>query len=125
MAKLTIVFGFLLIITGVIGFALTGATHPTALIPSLIGAILAVCGFLANTQDTKRRMMFMHVAVTVGLLGGLMTIKGAIDVFRLAHNVDLPNPIAIEEKAATCLLCFLFVAFCIRSFIEARRGRVA
>ncbi len=124
MAKLTIAFGFLLMITGVVGFALTGSTHPTALIPSLIGAILAVCGFLANTEDAKRRMVWMHIAVTVGLLGGLMTLKGAVDVFRLAHGADLPNPIAIEEKAATCLFCFLFVAFCIRSFIEARRNRI-
>ncbi len=125
MAKLTIVFGVLLIAVGIIGFVLTGHEHPTALIPSLIGLILAISGGLAHTEDAKRRMLWMHIAVTVGLLGFLATIKSAFQVFELSRGADLPHPIAIEEKAGTCLLCLLFVAFCVRSFIEARRGRIA
>ena len=125
MAKLTIVFGVLLIAVGIIGFVLTGHEHPTALIPSLIGLILAISGGLAHTEDAKRRMLWMHIAVTMGLLGFLATIKSAFQVFELSRGADLPHPIAIEEKAGTCLLCLLFVAFCVRSFIEARRGRIA
>ena len=34
MAKLTIVFGVVLIVLGVWGFVATGSTHPTALIPT-------------------------------------------------------------------------------------------
>jgi uncharacterized membrane protein HdeD (DUF308 family) len=125
MAKLTIVFGVVLLLIGVAGFVLTGSSHPTALIPSLIGVILIVCGGVANTTDAKKRALWMHIAVTVGLLGFLGTIKSAFDVFALAHGADLPHPIAIEEKAGTCLVCLIFVAFCIRSFIEARRARVS
>ncbi len=124
MAKLTIVFGVLLMVVGVAGFVMTGSNHPTALIPSLIGLILAVAGSLANTTDEKKRGLWMHIAVTVGLLGFLGTIKSAFDVMQLAKGVEFPHPIAIEEKAATCLLCLIFVAFCIRSFIEARRARL-
>lgn len=124
MAKLTVVFGVLLIGVGVVGFVLTGSTHPTALIPSLIGLLLAVAGGLAHTEDAKRRMLWMHIAVTVGLLGFLGTIKSAVDVFRLAHGAYFEHPIAVEEKATTCLLCMIFVAFCVRSFVEARRVRV-
>lgn len=124
MAKLTIVFGVLLIAVGVAGFVLTGSNHYTALIPSLIGLILAMSGALANTEDAKKRMLWMHIAVTVGLLGALMTLKSAYDVFRMAHGVQYPHPIAVEERAATCLLCLIFVGFCVRSFIEARRTRV-
>ncbi len=124
MAKLTIVFGVLLIVVGVTGFWLTGHMHPTALIPSLIGLLLALSGGLAITEDAKKRMLWMHIAVTVGLLGFLGTIKSAFDVFALAHGKEFPHPIAVEEKAATCLFCLLFVAFCVRSFIEARRGRI-
>ncbi len=122
MAKLTIIFGVLLIATGITGFVYSGSHAPTALIPSLIGLILATAGTLAIAP--ARRMLWMHIAVTVGLLGFLGTAKSAVDVYRLAHGVDLPRPIAIEEKAFTCLLCMLFVAFCVRSFIEARRTRV-
>ena len=125
MAKLTIVFGVLLIIVGVTGFALTGSNHPTALIPAFLGALLAVSGGLANTEDPKRRMLWMHIAVTIGLVSVLATLKSTYDVFQLAHGVEYPHPIAIEEKAATCLLSLIFVAFCVRSFIEARRTRIS
>ena len=125
MARLTIVFGVLLILVGLAGFVLTGSNHPTALIPSFIGLLLALAGTLARTEDTKRRMLWMHVAVTLGLLGFLGTLKSAYDVTRLANGVEFPHPIAIEEKAATCLLCLIYVAFCVRSFIEARRNRVS
>ena len=125
MAKLTIIFGALLILVGIGGFVLTGSAHPTALIPAVIGVILAVAGALASTEDVKRRMLWMHIAVTVGLLGELATIKSAWDVMRLARGAVYPHPIAVEEKALTCLLCALFVAFCVRSFIAARRTRLA
>lgn len=124
MAKLTIVFGVLLVVVGVAGFVLTGSNHPTALIPSFIGALLALAGGMANTTNEKRRALWMHIAVVVGLLGFLGTIKSAFEVFQLAKGVEFPHPIAIEEKAITCLLCLLFIAFCVRSFIEARRTRV-
>ena len=124
MAKLTIVFGVLLMIVGVTGFVMTGSHAPTALIPSLIGLILAISGSLAMTPDEKKRGLWMHIAVTVGLLGFLGTIKSAYDVMELAHGVEYPHPIAVMEKATTCLFCMIFVAFCIRSFIEARRARL-
>ena len=125
MAKLTIVFGVVLILIGVTGFVTTGHTHPTALIPSYIGLILAVAGSIANTEDAKKRMLWMHIAVTVGLLGFLFTVKGAIETIRLSAGTVYEHPIAVEEKGATCLVCMIFVAFCIRSFILARRDRVS
>jgi hypothetical protein len=116
------VFGVLLIVTGLVGYVETGSAHPTALIPCWIGLVLGLCGGLAIAP--ARRMLWMHIAVTVGLVGFLFTVKGAYDTFRLAHGVEFEHPIAVEEKGATCLLCLLFVAFCVRSFIEARRTRV-
>lgn len=125
MAILTIIFGLLLAAVGIGGYVETGSTHPTALIPCWIGLVLVVCGMLANTGDVKRRALWMHVAVTVGLLGFLFTIKGAIDTMRLAHGATFEHPPAVLEKGATCLLCLIFVAFCVRSFVEARRARLA
>lgn len=124
MAKLTVVTGVLLVLIGVTGFVKTGSNHPTALIPALIGLILMLCGAVANTHDLKRRALWMHIAVMVGLLGFLGTIPGAVATFRLAHGVEYPHPAAVIEKGATCLICLLFVAFCIRNFIETRRARL-
>jgi hypothetical protein len=122
MQILTIVFGLALAGVGVAGYVETGSAHPTALIPCWIGLVLALCGGLAMAP--ARRMLWMHIAVTVGLLGFLGTVKGAVDTFRLAHGASFEHPIAVEEKGATCLLCLIFVAFCVRSFIAARRARV-
>ena len=121
MAKLTILFGVLLIAVGLTGYEMTGSAHPTALIPCWIGIVLGVAGFFAIAP--ARRKLWMHIAVTVGLLGFLGTVKGAWDTFRLAHGTAFEHPIAVEEKGATCLLCLIFVAFCVRSFIQARQAR--
>ena len=123
MAKLTIVFGVLLVLVGVIGFVATGSAHPTSLIPAAVGLLFVLFGSLANSSDPKKRMLWMHIAVTVALLMFLGTIPADVDVFRLAHGVSFPHPIAIEEKAAMSLLCLIFVLFCVQSFIAARRQR--
>jgi len=122
-AKLTIFFGVLLIVVGLAGYVETGSAHPTALIPCWIGIVLGVAGFLAISP--ARRMLWMHVAATVGLLGFLFTVKGAWDTFRLGNGATFEHPVAVVEKGATCLICLIFVAFCVRSFIQARRNRVA
>ena len=123
MSKVTIGFGVLLIALGVWGYVATGSEHPTALIPCYFGLVLAVCGVLANSENAKRRMLWMHIAVTVGLLGFLGTIPAVVDLIRMARGVAFPHPIAVEEKAGMSLLCLIFVALCVRSFIAARRSR--
>jgi hypothetical protein len=123
MAKLTIVFGVLLILLGLFGFLSTGHTHPTALIPSGFGLLLAIFGILANTPDTKRRMLFMHIAVTLGLLGFLATVMGLVQWFQLIGGKTFAYPAAVQSKAAMSVICLLFVILCVRSFITARRAR--
>ncbi len=124
MHKLTIFFGILLIALGAGCFIATGSSHPTALIPASFGIILAILGALANSEDAKRRMLFMHIAVTVGLLGFLATIPAIFQTIQISRGVTYPRPVAIEEKAAMSLLCLLFVSFCVRSFVQARRARL-
>ena len=125
MAKLTIGFGVLLILLGIVGFVSTGSAHPTALIPSVFGLLLAVFGTLARTEDAKKRMLWMHIAVTIGLLGFLFTIPGLIDVIRMARGIAVKRPAAAEEQAVMWVICGIFVFLCIRSFINARRSRLA
>ena len=124
MAKLTIALGVLLLLIAAAAFVATGSSHPTSLIPGAVGLLFILFGSLANSPDPKKRMLWMHVAVTVALVMFLGTIKADLDVFRLAHGATFPHPIAIEEKAAMSLLCLLFVLLCVRSFIAARRQRL-
>ena len=124
MTKLTIGLGVLLCAVALAGFVATGSSHPTALIPAAVGILFFLSGILANSVQAKKRMLWMHVAVTLALLCFLSTIKADIALFRLAHGADFEHPVAIEEKAAMSLLCLLFVLLCIRSFITARRTRL-
>jgi hypothetical protein len=87
MAKLTIGFGILLIVLGIFGYVATGSAHPTALIPVWIGILFVLFGVMANTENSKRRMLWMHISVTVALLVFLGMIPAMIDVFRLSHGV--------------------------------------
>ena len=123
MAKTTIMFGVVLILLGIFGFVATGSHAPTALIPAFVGLILAILGFLAMTDDAKKRMLFMHIAVTLGLLGFLGTVKSIYDYIRMLQGMQFPHPVAVEEKAAMSVLLLIFVIFCVRSFIAARRAR--
>lgn len=129
MAKLTIGFGVALIVVGVLGFVLTGSAHMTALFPTWFGIALALCGALANTEDAKRRMLWMHIAVTIGLLGFLFPGIRAVMALARAHSkgVELSATTrgAVNEELVMSVICLVFTALCVRSFIAARRGRTA
>ena len=87
MAKTTVFFAALLIVLGVAFFVATGSHVPMALIPAFFGIVLGALGMLARTEDGKRRMLFMHIAVTVGLLGFLFPgIRAAGDGCKLLQN---------------------------------------
>jgi len=124
MAKITVLFGTLLILLGASAFVLTGHRFPTSLIPVFFGFLLIAFGRLAETPETRRRMLFMHIAVTVGLLGFLATAPALISVVQLFKGKLFPYPAAIEEKAAMSALMLIYVLLCVRSFITARRTRV-
>ena len=124
MAKLTIGFGVVLILLGAWGFIATGSAHPTALIPAYFGLVLALSGVLANTEDAKRRMLWMHIAVTAGLLGFIGAAVMVVVENVKAHGGPLTDTasVAVKFQAAMAAICLVFVGLCVRSFIAARRG---
>jgi hypothetical protein len=124
MAKVTVLFGILLILLGGAGYMLTGQKYPTSLIPGAFGVALVALGSLAENPDPKRRMLFMHIAVTIGLLGFLFTAPALVQVVELFKGKLFPYPAAIEEKAAMSGLLLIYVVLCVRSFITARRSRI-
>ena len=123
MAKTTICLGTLLILLGILGYVSSGSHAPTALIPAAIGFILSVLGLFALTDDAKKRMLYMHIAVTIGLLGFLGTAWSIVNYFEMLRGRQFPHPIAVQEKAAMAAVLLLFVLLSVRSFIAARRSR--
>jgi len=118
MSSISVVFGILLNIVGLVGFFGTGAAHPTALIPCALGILLIICGLLARNE--KIRMHVMHVAVLVGLLGFGATVSSYGLIFAVLKQTAGEKTNSSIAKMATALLCGLFVARCIQSFVEAR-----
>ena len=125
MARVTIFIGVLLSLLGV-GFFFAAVPHaPTSLIPLYFGIILVLLGALAMTEDTKRRMLVMHIAVTIGLLGFLFPfIRAVPGAIKMLQGVAVAHPLAIEEQMLMALFCLVFVGLCVRSFIAARRARI-
>lgn len=124
MAKLTLVTALILIVLGVAVFIATGSYAPTALIPAYFGILLGILGLLARSDNSKRRMLFMHIAVTVGLIGVIFPgWRGGSDFIASAHGTLVPHPAAMKEELAMAAICLVFVLLCVRSFIAARRTR--
>jgi hypothetical protein len=126
MAKLTIGFGVVLILLSAVAYTQLGQhSHGIhSLIPGAFGLLLVIFGALANTPVAKKRMLFMHIAVTVGLLGFLGTIPGIIGVLQMAAGHGIARPEAAKIQAMMGSICLIYVLLCVRSFIAARRARL-
>jgi hypothetical protein len=117
MSSLSITFGVLLILIGIIGYVYglsTGNASLTALIPAGFGVLIAIMGAISAAKPDLRKHV-MHVAVLVALIGFL------IPAIRLTTKInDLSWSAAVVSQLAMALVCLLFVIFAVRSFIAAR-----
>ena len=127
MAVPTLIASLLLIVVGIVSYVNgtpgdDGKVSPTALIPAFVGAVLAVCGLLAFNDKFRKHAMHAAAALaTLGVLGvAVMVIKGIV---RLAQGEALARPLAFWMQTIMLLILVIFVALCVRSFIEARRAR--
>jgi hypothetical protein len=128
-----IVFGALLMALGVWGYwggalglweplGLTAPEHlsSTALIPAYLGAALVLLGLLALKESLLKHAM--HAAATIGLIG-LLAAGG-----RLAASLiksGMVQGVGGTSLSLMTLLCAVFVALCVNSFIQVRRRRRA
>lgn len=129
MPSTAITFGILLILVGLGGFAYGAATLPpgapvtrvlTALIPAVLGLILALLGYLARAKENLRKHL-MHGAVLVGLLGFISTVSSVLKLPSLFDGTA-ERPLAVVAQFLTAIICLVFVVLCVKSFIDARRS---
>jgi len=118
MASTTVLFGVLLTLLGGAGYFLSGAISPTALIPAWFGLPLVVLGYLARSEAMRKHAM--HAAATIALVG----CGGAL--FSLMRMpAESRTAMAVFSQAAMVLLTAVLIGLCVRSFIDARRARLA
>ena len=124
MAKITLVFAVLLAALGLVSYFGTGSQHPTALIPTWFGVALGVFGFLAISPSESRRKLFMHINVTIGLIGCIAAGWRALSSYGHARSEGIaPDHIALGAQGAMAALLLIYVLMCVKSFVDARRNR--
>lgn len=113
----------LLVALGLVGYIGTGSLHPTALIPAWFGLALGIFGFLAISPNEGRRKLFMHINVTIALIGFIGSTAEAIRGYVHAHSAGMePDQIALASKITLAGLLLVYVILCVRSFIAVRRS---
>ena len=118
MFRVTVVVGFVLVAMGFIGYLVTGASSPTALIPSLVGLLLFGCAAVARA----RHALGMHLALAVALLGALGALPNVVRIGQLFDGTA-ERPAAVVVSTLMFLVLLGYLAAGIRSFVVARRQR--
>lgn len=124
MPIVSIVFGVLLIALGGWAYSaseLEGPAKLTALIPSAVGVLLAICGVVGLNEARLKHAM--HAAAAIGLLG-LLLAAGRFIPKAIRDGVDTSS-VGAQAILGMMALCAVFVALCVNSFIQARRRRAA
>ncbi len=120
--RLTLAIGALLTLTGVVAYAATHAGSLTALIPSAVGVLLLVAGWLA--RDERMRRHAIHGALAVALLGVLGSVMNTLKLGQVFDGTA-ERPGAIIASAVMCVLLVAYLVVGVRSFVAARRTRQA
>ncbi len=120
MPRLTTIAGALLVLTGVVAYIVTGASSVTALIPAFVGGLLLICAALAGREALRRHAI--HAALVVALLGALGSLMTVAKIGpRPAGTAE--RPAAIVVSIILFVVCAVYVALGVRSFVAARRAR--
>src|SRR5262245_16328012 len=123
MANLALGYGAAMVLLGLGGYFRTGGRSLTALIPAVIGVLALVCGWLA--RDERLRMHAMHAASCLGLLGFLGPLRVFPEMLTLVMGGVVTHTAAVVAQAVMMVLSGVFLALCVKSFVDARRGRAA
>ena len=111
MAKLTVVFGLLLIGNGIWGYTASESASVTALIPAFVGIALLLCA-IGSIVKPALNMHLMHIAALLGLLGCLAALGRLIPSFFKEEQ----NGLVQANLGLMAALCGGYVYSCFRSF---------
>lgn len=122
MPTLAIVFGLILDALGLGAYLASETKSVTALIPAFFGTVIFLCGLLAALIPGIR-MHVMHLAALVGLLGTLGGLGMGLPKLGRLLDGSIEKPMASIMQISMGAVCLVFLALCVKSFIDARRAR--
>ena len=120
MAPMSLGLGILLIALGLIGYFASAAPHWTALLPAAFGAVFFLLG-LVGTLRADWRKHTGHAAAALAVLGFLGTARGLGGLVDRLRGAEVARPAAVVSQSVMAILCLVFVAFAVKSFVDARR----
>ena len=111
---LTTLYGLFMVIWGISISLISGSSSITSMIPAFIGVLLALIGFISMIKPTFRKAL-MHIAVVIGIIA----FWGGLDFFRGMFT----NYYAGLSKLMLLITGFVYVYFCVKSFVFVRRQK--
>ncbi len=112
--NLTTGYGAMLIVWGITVSILSESNSITSYFPSMLGAPILISGILA-TRNPEKRKLWMHIAVTFGLLCAL----GGTRFFMVMSD-------GLNYATSSMLMLLvtgsIYTYLCVQSFIEARKS---
>lgn len=112
-------FGAFLLLFGLATYWASDQASPTALIPSVFGAVLSGLSLACRWTESSKHPM--HAAAAVALLGFLGSATGLVDGAKLLAGQSVELPLAAVSKSVMAVATAAFVALCAASFRQARR----
>lgn len=119
MTKLTFTIGGILTAAGIIAYVATGAVSVTALIPSFVGVLMLICGFLARKPSLHKHSI--RAALVVALLGAAGSLMNVVEIGDLFAGTA-ENPGAIVTSLIMFVLLVYYLVMGVRSFLAVRRS---
>lgn len=123
MARITLLFGSLLVVLGLVAYFGFGRESVTALIPAFFGLPLLVLGWMMN--DPAKVKHAGHAAALLALLGLGGSFQGVPKTLTLLQGGAVERANAAVVQAIMALACVVFVVLAVKSFVDARRAKSA
>ena len=111
---LTTLYGLFMVIWAFSISFIADSSSMTSMIPAFIGLPLVFIGIISTIKPTFRKAL-MHVAVLIGAIAFL----GGLDFFRSMFS----NFYAGLSKLMLLITGFIYIYFCVQSFIFVRRQK--
>lgn len=119
MANKAMMAGLGLVALGILTWALSSSGSPTALIPAVIGGVLALLGLGANKKPDLSHHL-MHAAAAVALLALVASLISLVTRFDTSDGI-----LAEASQAISVVVLGWFMFAAIQSFKMAKAARTA
>ena len=110
MANLSIIYGIIFILMGLISYFGISSESITALIPAFFGIPMLILGWLGLNEKYLKHTM--HGAAVLMLLGFFGTIGGLIKFFKMLAGAETARPAAVTVQAIMAIDVFGIFNLC-------------